>query len=212
MIDGSDGAGKTTQVRMLIDRLRTDGHIIQTTNFPQEKNCFGALIKESLAGKHGDFIGIDPYIVSSLYAADRFESKGMIEAWLHSGMLVILDRYASANQMHQGGKIKDAKVRAKFLKWLDRMEYEIFGIPRPDLTLYLHVPVAVSQKLLRKRGKRDLAEKNLQHLRNTEKSALFISKSQKHWRKIECTNGTEILPREEIHEKIYAAVKKTLAV
>jgi dTMP kinase len=212
VIDGSDGAGKTTQVNLLIERLKKEGYRIKTTNFPQDKNLFGSLIRESLDGKHGDFIGTDPYIVSSLYAADRFESKGMIEKWLRDGSIVILDRYVSANQMHQGGKIKDAKKRAKFLTWLERMEFDVFGIPRPDITLYLHVPVAISQKLMKKRGKRDLAEKNLEHLRNTEKSALFISRSQKNWKKIDCTDGADILPREAVHEKIYTVLRTALNV
>jgi dTMP kinase len=213
VIDGSDGAGKSTQVELLISRLRKEGRRIETTNFPQEKNLFGALIKDSLDGKHGDFIKIDPYIVSSLYAADRFESKAKIEKWLASGTTVILDRYVSANQMHQGGKIKDTKARTKFLTWLDRMEHEVFGIPRPDLIVYLHVPVMLSQKLLKQRARKmDLAEKDVQHLKNTEKSALFISTSQKNWKKIDCTDGQAILSREAIHERIYDVVRKAVGV
>ncbi|MFZ2555851.1 MAG: dTMP kinase [Minisyncoccia bacterium] len=213
VLDGSDGSGKTTQIALLIAQLRHDGYRVKTTNFPNDNNFFGKLIRKSLAGKHGDFIKIDPYIVSSLYAADRFESKDKIEKWLSEGAVVILDRYVSANQMHQGGKIKDAQKRKEFLKWLDIMEHAVFGIPRPDLILYLHVPVKISLTLIKKRARAtDMAEKDAKHLENTQKSALRLIQAQGNWKKIDCTDGKSILSREDIHAKIYKVVQDFVGV
>lgn len=213
VLDGSDGSGKTTQIALLIARLKKEGVRVETTNFPNDTNLFGALIRECLSGKHGDFIKIDPYIVSTLYAADRFESKTKIEKWLSEGALVILDRYVSANQMHQGGKIRNAKKRKGFLKWLDTMEHTVFGIPRPDLILYLHVPVKISLSLIKKRARaKDLAEKDAQHLENTQKSALKLIEARGNWKKIDCTDGKTILSRENIHVKIYKVVQHFLGV
>src|SRR5690606_12245312 len=149
-------AGKATQTALLVKRLKREGHSVRTYDFPQyEDNFFGRLIGECLAGQHGDFPTLDPYIASVLYAADRFESKAKLERWLQEGRVVVLDRYVSANQIHQGGKTLDPKKRKRFLEWLDRMEFGVFGLPRPDLVLYLDVPYEVSQRLLAGKGLKD---------------------------------------------------------
>lgn len=204
VIDGSDGVGKTTQLGLLITRLKKEKVQVETTHFPQDTNLFGKLIRECLAGKHGNFIAIDPYIVSVLYAADRFETKKKIETWLTQGKTVVLDRYASSNQMHQGGKIKDPKKRKEFLRWLDSMEYSAFGIPRPDGIIYLATPLSFSLKLIKARGKADQAERNVKHLGDAQKSALAIIQKNNAWHKVDCTKGAILLPREVIHERVYA--------
>ncbi len=207
VIDGSDGVGKTTQLQLLIQRLKKEKVAVYTTHFPQDRNVFGKLIRECLAGKHGDFIGIDPYIVSTLYAADRFETKSKIEQWLSDGKTVILDRYASSNQMHQGGKVKDSKKRAEFLRWLDTIEFKIFGIPRPDGIIYLATPLEFSLKLIAERGGADQAERDVQHLADTQKSALSLIKKNNAWHKVECVQSGELLPRSTIHERVYACYR-----
>lgn len=214
VIDGSDGVGKATQTKLLVERLRRKGKWVETLDFPQYKaNFFGAFIGECLSGKQGDFLKVDPYIVSVLYAADRWESKAKIERWLREGAIVVLDRYVSANQMHQGGKIKGAKARAAFLKWLDRMEHKIFGLPRPDLIMYLNVPFKLSLKLIKKRrGKKLLPEKNPRHLAETLESALRLIARNSKWKRIDCARRDHVLPRGEIHEKIYECVRKTIGL
>src|SRR5581483_9219631 len=110
-----------------------------------ESNVLGKLIRECLDGKHGDFVALSPRIASVLYAADRFESSRQMEEWLAAGYHVVADRYASSNQLHQGGKISDPAVREEFLGWLDTLEHSVFRIPRPDLIVYLHVPIEISR-------------------------------------------------------------------
>lgn len=214
VIDGADGAGKTTQFDLLVKRLRRKRIRVETLNFPQyEQNFFGTFLKECLAGKYGDFIAMNPYLVSIAYAADRWESKALIEKWLSEGALVLLDRYTSANQIHQGGKIENDSERSVFLDWLDKLEHGVFGLPRPDLILFLHVPVAISLKLIAKRRrKKDLAEKNALHLEKTRLAALKIIASKGTWRKIECATATRILPVKTIHERIYKVVSEFLGV
>ena len=100
VLDGSDGSGKATQTRFLLARLKKEGYRVKTLDFPQyEKNFFGKLIGECLVGDYGDFVKIDPHIGSVLYAADRYESKPVIERWLKQGFVVVLDRYVSSNQI-----------------------------------------------------------------------------------------------------------------
>jgi dTMP kinase len=222
VIDGSDGSGKATQTRLLLARLKAEGYKTKTLDFPQyEENFFGALIGRSLAGDFGDFIAIDPHIGSVLYAADRFESRPKIEAWLKAGYVVVLDRYVSANQIHQGGKIHDVKKQKEFLAWLDQMEHGVFGLPRPDVIIYLDVPVEVSQKLLSqeeqqrkkvylKKGQRDLAETNVKHLSESRENALRLVKKLNRWERINCTAKGAMLSRERIAEKVWKVIEKSL--
>src|SRR3989344_9179485 len=186
VIDGIDGSGKATQVKLLAEKLKQLKIPVKTIDFPHyDDNFFGKLIGEYLSGAYGDFIQTDPRVASVLYAADRFESSQQIKNWLAQGFVVIADRYVSANQIHQGGKIADNKKRQDFLRWLDQMEYEIFKIPRPDLVIYLDVPLAVSQAWLEQKaavrrkkylkGRRDVAEDNLLHLKNSRSSALGLA-------------------------------------
>lgn len=222
VLDGSDGSGKATQTRFLLARLKQEGYKVKTIDFPQyEVNLFGKLIGECLAGEHGDFVTIDPHIGSTLYAADRFESKPQIEKWLKAGHIVVLDRYVSSNQIHQGGKIYDTRKQRKFLEWLDRMEHEVFAIPRPDLIVYLDVPAEVSQRLLQsedmkrkkvylRKGQKDTVEQNEKYLIESRANALKLVKKLNHWTKIECTKKGELLSRESIAEKVWKEVTSIL--
>lgn len=219
VIDGIDGSGKATQVRLLEDRLKKEGVKIKTIDFPRyEENFFGKLIGEYLSGIYGDFIKVDPKLASVLYAADRFESSSKIKEWLDKGFVVLADRYATANQIHQGGKISNLKKRKEFLDFLDKMEYDVFKIPRPDLVIYLDVPFEVSKVWLQKKvalrkkkylkGRKDVAEDNLIHLKNSRESALLLAKQNKNWQKIVCCKGAVCLSPEQVSEQVYDIIKK----
>ncbi len=221
VIDGIDGSGKATQVKILKQRLLKEGFKVKTIDFPRyENNFFGSLIGEYLSGLHGDFIAMDSKIASILYAADRFESSKQIKKWLDEGCVVLADRYATANQIHQGGKIDDLKKRKEFLAWLYKMEYGVFGIPKPDLVIYLDVPFEVSKMWLmnkvakRKKkylnGRKDVAEDNLAHLKNSRNSALLLTKENKNWTKIECCKGDLCMSPEQVGEEVYKIVKKKI--
>ena len=143
VIDGTDGSGKATQVELLAKALKKEGHKVQVVDFPEYyDNFFGKFIGHCLSEQYYNWLKVHPKIASVVYAADRFESKEKIEGFLKKGYVVIANRYVSANQIHQGGKIASAKKRAEFIKWLDEMEYKVFKIPRPDVTLYLSLPIA----------------------------------------------------------------------
>lgn len=115
VIDGIDGAGKATQTKLLIERLRETGYKTATLDFPQYyNNFFGHLIGRFQNNEFGDAPTASPYLASVLYAADRWETKEKIEKWLEEGRIVILDRYASSNQIHQGGKIFDTEAKKSF--------------------------------------------------------------------------------------------------
>jgi dTMP kinase len=222
VIDGTDGSGKATQTALLVERLKKAKVKVKKIDFPQyDTNFFGKLIGEALHGKYGDFIGVDPHIASVLYAADRWETSAQIRKWIDQGITVISDRYVSANQIHQGGKIKDEKERVEFLQWLDTMEYKVFKIPKPDAVIYLDVPVEVSQRLLEEKAMKaaksktftaakDQAESNIKHLQESKESALTVIQKDNKWFRIECAENNEMLTREEVHEKVFFVMRKLL--
>lgn len=220
VIDGTDGSGKTTQVGLLTERLKKEGYKIKVVDFPEYyKNFFGKFIGHCLSEQYYNWLNIHPKIASVMYAADRWESSEEMRKWLKEGCIVVANRYVSANQIHQGGKIKSAKKRADFMKWLNEMEYEVFKIPRPDLTLYLSLPINIVLQLLKDRDsskmkreylkkKKDVHESDVNFLINSRKSALKLEKEVPNFIKIECSEKGKIMSREQIHEKVYAEVKK----
>jgi dTMP kinase len=221
VIDGTDGSGKATQAGLLIKHLKRDGRKVKIIDFPEYSfNFFGKFIGHCLSEQYYNFVKVHPKIASVLYAADRFESKDKIKKWLKDGYIVIADRYASANQIHQGGKIANTKKRKSFLKWLAEMEYEVFKIPKPDAVFYLSVPIPIVLKLIKERNKnnkrnylgkkKDVHEKDVKFLENSRKSALWLAKTQKGWIKIKCVKNRVLNTRGNIHNEIYEKVKKVL--
>jgi len=222
VIDGTDGSGKHTQVELLAKRLKKEGYKVKIIDFPEYyKNFFGAFIGHCLTEQYFNFLKVHPKIVSVLYAADRFESSKEMRKWLEQGYVVIANRYVSANQIHQGGKIKNAKKREAFIKWLDQMEYGVFKIPKPDIIFYLSLSIEIVLRLLKERASskikraylkkgKDVAEADKEHQMNSIKSALWLVKKVPNFLKIECSKKSEILSRKAIHEMIYEKVKKVL--
>lgn len=219
VIDGTDGSGKATQTKLLVARLKKNKFKVKTIDFPRYyKNFFGKFIGECLAGAHGDFMSVNPHIASVLYAADRFESSRDIQKWLTEDYVVIADRYVSSNQIHQGGKIKDEKNRKDFLRWLEKMEFGVFGIPKPDMIIYLDVPIEITQKLLaiesgghKKRylkGRKDAAENDVQHLQDAKDSAIKMIKKNNNWERINCIKNNKLMSIEEISNIIWNKLEK----
>ncbi len=227
VIDGIDGAGKATQTKLLVEALRAKGKKVETVDFPRYyDNFFGGMIGRALRGDFGDFLAVHPKIASVLYACDRLESTKQINEWLAEGYIVIADRFTSSNQIHQGGKCKTDKERKEFLQWLDKMEHEVLGVPRPDMIIYLSLPVVVSQELLKKakseteqkkkgfkkrylKGAKDLAEESIEYMEASRKSAYSIIKSKNNWQMIECFDKKKKVLRtiEDIHSEVLSYIK-----
>ena len=215
VIEGTDGSGKSTQFRMLSERLEADKVSFQHIVFPRYKEESSALIRMYLGGQFGDKPSdVNAYAASSFYAADRYASYKMDWGkWYEEGGLVLSDRYTTSNAVHQASKEPEEK-QAAFLKWLYDFEYDKLGLPRPDLTIYLDVPTDFTEKLLRHREadtntKADIHEKDMAYLatcRNTgRKAAQFYN-----WTVIHCVKDGAMRSIEDIHNEIYAHVKKCL--
>jgi dTMP kinase len=222
VIDGTDASGKSTQASLLMKHLKKDGYKAKFIHFPRyEDNFFGKFIAHCLSEQYYNWVNIHPKIAAVVYAADRWESKEKIEGWLKDGYIVVMDRYISSNQIHQGGKISNVKKREAFIEWLGEMEYKVFKIPAPDRVVYLSLPIETVLKLIKERdykgaraylgsNKKDVHEKDKNFLKNSINSALWLAKTQKNWLKIDCMQGKELRSFGNIHEEIYAKVKKIL--
>lgn len=210
VIDGTDGSGKTTQFNLLTAKLKAEGYDVEIADFPQYNTKSAGLVEEYLGGKYGGADDVTPYQSSIFYAVDRFDASFKIREWLKAGKIVVANRYVSASLGHQGGKIANPLERKVFFNWLYELEYKIFNIPKPDLSLILHVEAEIAQKLAANRhredwvGKtRDIHEENLDHLKKAEEVYLEIAKSFPDFKLIKCTREGEILTREEIHQLVW---------
>lgn len=218
VIDGTDGSGKTTQLELLKNRLEAEGYAVAVADFPQYNTKSAGLVEEYLSGKYGTADEVNSYKASIFYAVDRYDASFKIRKWLEEGKIVLANRYTSANMGHQGCKIDNPLERKVFFNWLYDLEYKIFEIPRPDLSIILHVESEISQKLAKARAREDWAgkktdihEDNLDHLKKAERIYLEISNSFPDFRLISCTKNGEILTREEISLLVWPAVKKVIA-
>jgi dTMP kinase len=209
VIEGTDGSGKATQAKLLIERLESAGTKVKKLALPQYGKKSAGPSQEYLAGKYGRPPEVDPYIASVLFSVDHFDAAREIRRHLDQGTMVIMDRYVDSNAGHQGGKIKDEENRAEFLKWLYDFEYGTLGIPKPDIVIILHVPAEMSQELARGRataaGKTlDSHEADLEHLKSAESSYLWLARnfSTDH-ELIACLAKGQLLPPDEVHQLVW---------
>ena len=209
VIEGTDGSGKATQLQLLLNFLNKRQISYSSFDFPQyEKTFFGDFAGRFLNGEFGHFSRINPYLASFPYAADRWQVKDQIWKAIKDKKFVICNRY-TPSVVYQAVKIKPTQ-RKKFLNWAETLEYKVFGIPKPDLVLFLYVPLAFAQILIAKKNKRnhlngkskDQYEENLNYLKKVEDMYLAMVKDNKNWIKIDCVENEKILSPEMIHQKI----------
>jgi len=212
-IEGIDGSGKQTQVRLLAHELGSRGHQVFATGFPQYGSWFGKMVGQFLNGDFGPLHSVDPHFTALLYAGDRFECKEPIVATLEAGGIVLADRYIASNLAHQAVRTAPEK-RTEFRVWIEHLEYDIYGLPKEDLVLYLRLPPSQAQILIAKKSARqytdaahDILESNIVHLQDAADMYDDLS-DRANWRTIECFDTVKqaIRPAEEISAEILSAV------
>jgi len=216
VIEGTDCSGKETQTKMLVERLKKENKKVKLFSFPAYDTSTGKIVGGPYLGKKSICEGyfdegatqVDPKVASAYYAADRRYNLPVINKYLSDGYDVILDRYVTSNMAHQGGKIKDKKERQAMFKWLEKLEYELFELPRPNLTIFLHMPTDKVIELKQKRKETcDQNEMDENHIMNAEKTYIELAERYQ-FKTIECTENNQIKSIEEIHEEIYSILKK----
>ncbi len=219
VIDGTDGSGKATQVKILADRLQAEGHKIFVADFPRYGESSAHFVEQYLNGHYGGLEAVGPKKGSMFYALDRFAASFELQEKLDQGYIILSNRYVTASMGHQGAKITDGNERNEFFHWLHELEYEILGIPRPQVNIILHVPAEISQKLVDKKvtrayiengAKRDLHEGNLDHLKAAEQVYLEIADKFDDFTLIECVKDGTIMSREEIAQLVWDEIQKAI--
>lgn len=215
IIEGLDGCGKSTQTKLLEEYFTSKGINYKKIKLPDYDSPSSTLVNMYLAGDFGKNANdVNAYAASAFYAVDRFASYKL--NWgkdYDNGTLILADRYATSNAIYQMEKISEDKWD-EYLEWSADFEYNKIGIPKPDLVLFLDMPVEVSQRLMTERyngdeGKKDVHEANVEFLNKCRKSALYTAKKQ-GWRVIPCSDGVNPLSIDEIHKKIIACVDEEL--
>jgi len=216
-IEGIDGSGKRTQIDLLSKALESRGVEFVRYSFPRYESSFGRLVARFLNGEFGPLEAVDAHVSALLYAGDRFEAKGELEAALAEGKTVLTDRYIGSNLAHQTARVS-AKGREEFLSWLKRLEYGIYGLPAEDLVIYLRLPAVEAHRLVGLKAareytsrQRDLQEADVRHL---EQAALVYDRlaTEPNWVTVECFDAVarQLRPPEGIHGAVLAAVEARL--
>ena len=152
-------------------------------------------------------VNVDPHVICLYYAADRKYNLPKIEEYLKKGYYVILDRYTTSNLAHQGSKIKDDDERFNMYQWIDKLEYWLLKLPKPDITIFLHVPYEYSIELRKNRTQIDEHEKSEEHLKSAEKAYIELSELY-NWEKIECIRDGQLRSIEDINKDIVEVIEK----
>ena len=210
VIDGIDGSGKKTQTKLLVEHLKKNGARVETLDFPQYDSFFGKMVRAYLDGAYGDPTKINPRLASLLYAADRWDHADTIRQWLNDGATVVLDRYYTSNLIHQAPKLSDDQLD-EFVEWLDQLEFEIFKIPKPNIVLFLDVDAQTAYSLITKRGAGHDGHEQLEHLKQSHRKSLALSK-RFGWIVISCCDNGILLNIDTIAQKIRQTVNPFLAV
>ena len=203
VIDGLDGCGKSTQFELLKEKF-TDAHFI---TFPYYNTNSGKIVSDYLGGKFPEENpSVSAFSASAIYAVDRYTSfKTHWQELYMSGSPVISARYTTSNAIYQMTKLPKEQWDS-YLDWLYDFEYEKLGMPRPDKTVFLDMPVEISQKLLSARydgdeSKKDIHEQNVDFLKACREAALYVAKRD-GWVIIPCNKGDEPRTIEEINAEL----------
>ncbi|HOD89605.1 MAG TPA: thymidylate kinase [archaeon] len=214
VFDGIDGSGKSTQIKLLISKLKHEKYNIKFLDFPRYGKPSAVMVEEYLSGKLGSVDEVDAYQASVLYAIDRFGASKDIKKWLNDGYIIVCDRYTSSNMGHQAGKIKDIKERDRFLEWVNDFEFNILKIPKPDVVVLFDLEPSVGQMLAHQASKtkiiKDIHEYNHKHLEDAAEAYIYCAKKY-GWEVINCNDGFGyIKPVDVIAKEVYSLVKKKL--
>ena len=211
VIEGTDGSGKSTQFRLLTQRLENENIAFQKLVFPQYSEPSSALIRMYLGGEFGSKpTDVNAYAASTFYAVDRYASyKKVWGNWYEQGGLVVSDRYTTSNAVHQASK-EPAEKQGEFLKWLYELEYDRLGLPKPDLIIYLDVPTDFTEQMMRRREAdtnttADIHEQDLDYLATCRRTGRAAAEYY-GWTVIQCVRDCRMRSIEDIHEEIYRHV------
>ena len=209
----SDGIGKSTQIKLLWDRLEKEGNVVVNHHFPTYGTYHGAPVEEYLRGNLGSINDLPPYFINSLYAVDRacaWHTK--LKPMYDDGKILLMDRYTTSSLIYQSAKIKDIEEKKKFLDYVTDFEYNKLGIQRPDVVVFLTAPFEMISEMRKNRVDNegitnDLHERDLEYLKEVYDNSMFVAEYL-GWDIIYNNIGMELRSKEDIHNDVYNLVRK----
>ncbi len=214
VIEGVDSSGKATHTENVKNILSAEGKNVRKITFPDYKSDSSALVKMYLAGDFGKNPGdVSAYAASAFYAVDRYASyKKDWGSFLHSGGIVVADRYVTSNMIHQAAKIKDKGEKDRFLDWVYDFEYVRLSLPVPDLVIFLDMPPETARMLMADRAnkitneaQKDIHESNARYLEESYENAFYVAEKF-GWHTVHCV-GEKLRPIEDISKEIVGIIK-----
>lgn len=207
VIEGLDGSGKSTQLKLLRAYLELKEVPYRYLHFPRlEEGVYGDLIARFLRGEMGANDQVDPYLVALIFAGDRADAAPKIREWMDAGKLVIVDRYVYSNIAFQCAKLKNREEQDRLRDWILEFEFSYNELPKPALNLYLNVPFEFTRKQLKNarngddraylKGERDIHEENLGFQEQVRQVYLSLQEHVDDLKVIDCmdANGDMLAP------------------
>jgi dTMP kinase len=215
-IEGIDGSGKGTQAALLVEAARGAGRSAALFSFPlYDGNPFSTAIADYLNGAFGTVDQVHPELSGLLYACDRYHARPELEEALAANDLVVCDRYVASNLAHQGAKL-EGEERLRLLTWLRDVEFREFGLPRPDLTIFLDLEPSDARTLVGRKAARsytampeDIHERADDHLAAARVVYRDLADAEQ-WCVVPVTDGLGYRKPDEIAAEVWAAVGPTL--
>lgn len=207
VIEGTDGSGKETQSQLLVQYLKKKGKKVVEFSFPMYESPTGEIFKNYVLGKNGvslfkeGYEALDPEVVCLYTAADRKYNSKKIQEYLDQDYFVILNRYTSSNMAHQGSKYSDSEERFYMYQWIDKLEYWLLKLPKPDYTFLLNIPYDHRMEWKEKQISFDFDQKTKEKEDRTLEAYLELA-GLYHWDVIDCVKGTGSKSIEEIRQEI----------
>jgi len=217
VIEGLDGSGKSTQIKLLRNYLEEKQIPYKYLHFPRTGSpVYGELVARFLRGELGKINEVNPYLVALIYAGDRNDAKGMIKKWLSEGYFVLVDRFVISNIAFQCAKLERKKDQDTLKKWIMDLEYSYNKLPVPDINLFLDVPFHFTRTQLsgERRGEdreylegaSDIHEENLE-FQVKVRNVYLSMQGDEGFKILQCFDDDgNILPP----EKIFTKIKKSL--
>lgn len=210
VLEGLDGSGKSTQIKLLKERLLGLSKKVVQIKLPDYDSASSALVKMYLNGDFGNKPeDVNVYAASTFYASDRYANYNL--KWKKDyleGAIILADRYTTSNIVHQSVKLPQSEWDG-YIEWLNDLEYKKLKIPKPDLVIYLDMPVFVSQKLMTGRygdeAKKDIHERDLEYLFKCQNAAEYAG-AKENWKRIKCASGENPRTPNEISADVFACV------
>ena len=194
VIEGTNSSGKSTQAKMLVDRLIKDNINAVQNSFPDYESPTGKIIRDCVLNKDFFNDNIPPKVASLYYAADRAYNINKINELLSSGVNVILDRYTHSNMAYQAAKFSELSDKINMLLWMEQLEFNLLDLPRPDKVICLYLPVEYNNQV---DNKNDLKNTEMVYNLMVERYGFTI---------INCIRDDRVREIDDIHEEIYKII------